>query len=329
MPSTFAHLTTRPIAPSDAAALSELLNAIEAVDVFGEYYSEEDAAEQINAPLLDLERGTVGLFDGDLMVGYSSAAHKPLAEGVHRVNLSGGVHPDHRRRGLGTGLLAAGIACAKTLHALHHPGLPLAVDVRNNTRNAGALACYRAAGMTRSSSSSHLRHPLGAGIADVPLPEGHTVEAYTAGNDADFSLANDEAFLESRGGGVPMPPERWRELLGWQAFRPDLSFLLRDPAGAAAGMLLVFSWDADTEATGVRDAQVLRIGTRPGHRGRGVASALLGHALRAARDAGFDRVSLDAEADAPAAANALFARVGFTVARTEVVHTLELTPPVR
>ncbi|MEU3552834.1 GNAT family N-acetyltransferase [Streptomyces fragilis] len=325
MSSAFAHLTARPIAPTDAAGLSALLNAIEAVDVFGEYYSEEDAAEQINAPLLDLGRGTVGLFDGDLMVGYSSAAHQPRAEGVHRVTLSGGVHPDHRRRGLGTGLLAAGIACARTLHALHHPALPLAVAVRNNARNAGALACYRAAGMTLSGSSSHLRRPLDAGVADVPVPEGHTVEAYAAGNDADFHLTSDEAFLESRGG-VPMPPERWRELLGWQAFRPDLSFLLReDGSGAAAGMVLVFSWDADTEATGVRDAQILRIGTRPGHRGRGVASALLGHALRAAQDAGFDRVSLDVDAEELPRAHGLFERAGFTVARTEVVHTLEFT----
>ncbi|MFD8199834.1 GNAT family N-acetyltransferase [Streptomyces sp. NPDC059701] len=39
------------------------------------------------------------------LVGYSSAAHKPVAEGVHRVVVSGGVHPDHRRRGLGAELL--------------------------------------------------------------------------------------------------------------------------------------------------------------------------------------------------------------------------------
>lgn len=327
MSSPFAHLTSRPITPADAAPLSELLNAIEVVDVFGEYYSEEDAAEQINAPLLDLERGTVGLFDGDLMVGYSSAAHQPRAEGTHRVTVSGGVRPEHRRRGLGTGLLAAGIACAKTLHALHHPGLPLTVTVRNNARNAGALACYRAAGMERSGASSHLRHPLGAHITDVPVPEGHTVEAYAPGNDADFSLVNDEAFSTSPCR-APMPPERWRELLGWQAFRPDLSFLLRDSGGIAAGMLLVFSWEADTEATGVRDAQVLRIGTRPGHRGRGVASALLAHALRAARNAGFDRVGLDVDDDELTLAGGLFEHAGFTVARTEVVYALDVAAPV-
>ncbi|MET8575948.1 GNAT family N-acetyltransferase [Streptomyces sp. NPDC005012] len=322
-----AHLTRRPIALSDAAALSKLLNAIEVVDVFGEYYSEADAAEQITAPVLDLERGTIGVFDGEAMVGYSSAAHKQRAEGVHRVTLSGGVHPEYRQRGLGTELLAAGIACAKALHAIHHPGLELAVDVQNNVRNAGALACYRAAGMTPSRSSSHMRHPLGAAVVDTAVPEGYAIEAYTEDNDSDFFAVSNEAFLQRRGG-VPQSLEQWRGLLGWQAFRPALSFLLRGTGGdtgigigTGVGMLLAFSWDADTEATGVRDLHLMRVGTRPACRRRGVASALLSHALRAARDAGFDRVSLDVDTDSREAVG-LFERVGFTVARTEVVYTL-------
>ncbi|QKW30356.1 GNAT family N-acetyltransferase [Streptomyces seoulensis] len=266
-----AELVRRPIAPGDAASLAELLNAIEVVDVFGEYYSEEDAADQINAPTLDLARGTVGVFDGDRMAGYSSAAHKKHVEDVHRVTVSGGVHPRYRRRGLGAELLAAGIASAKALHALHHPGLPLAVDAQNNALNEGAHACYRAAGMTPVRWYAHLRHPLGASVADAPLPDGLVVEGYSADNDADFLALGNETVLD-RWGGVPMPPEQWRAFLGWSAFRPDLSFLLRDAdSGAAVGMLLTCSWDADTAATGVRDAHLPRIGTRHAWRRRGVA----------------------------------------------------------
>ncbi|MGV9286073.1 GNAT family N-acetyltransferase [Streptomyces sp. NPDC003719] len=318
-----ASLTRRPIAATDAAALAELLNAIEVVDVFGEYYSEEDAADQINAPLLDLDRGTVGVFDGDLMVGYSSAAHKPVAEGVHRVVVSGGVHPDHRRRGLGAELLAAGIRSAKALHAIHHPGLPLAVDVHNNALNDGALACYRAAGMTPFRRYSHLRHPLGAAIVAAPTPEGFVFESHSADNDPEFYAVGNESFLDRRGG-VPTPPEQWRGLLGWQAFRPGLSFLLREAdSGAAVGMLLTFSWDADTEATGVRDAHFLRVGTRRAYRRRGVAGALISHALRRAQDEGFDRASIEVDADSLTGADGLYERAGFTVARTEVGYTLD------
>ncbi|MFF3559446.1 GNAT family N-acetyltransferase [Streptomyces sp. NPDC002574] len=319
-----ASLTRRPITTTDAAALAELLNAIEVVDDFGEYYSESDAADQINAPLLDLDRGTVGAFDGDRMVGYSSAAHKPLAEGVHRVVVSGGVHPEYRRRGLGAQLLAAGIASAKVLHTIHHPGLRLAVDVQNNALNDSALACYQAAGMTPLRWYSHMRHPLGAAIVDVPAPEGFVLEGYSGDNDPEFYAVGNEAFLDRRGG-VPMPLEQWRGLLGWQAFRADLSFLLRDAdSGAAVGMLLTFFWDADTEATGVRDAHFMRIGTCRAYRKRGVAGALISHALRSAQDNGFDRASLEVDADSLTGANGLYERAGFTVVRTEVGYTLNV-----
>lgn len=315
-------LIRRPIALGDAAALAELLNAIEVVDVFGEYYSEEDATDQINAPLLDLERGTVGVFDGDRMVGYSSAAHKLLVEDVHRVTVSGGVHPEYRRRGLGAELLAAGIASARALHAIHHPGLPLAVDAQNNALNDSARACYQAAGMTPVRWYSHMRHPLGAAVVDVPTPDGLVVEGYSVDNDAEFFAVSNEAALD-RWGGVPAPLEQWRAFLGWPAFRPDLSFLLRDAdSGAAAGMLLTYSWDADTEATGVRDAHLMRIGTCRADRKRGVASALISHALRSARDAGFDRASIEVDADSPTGSNGLYERAGFSVARTEVRYTL-------
>ncbi|WP_445529922.1 hypothetical protein [Streptomyces cyslabdanicus] len=95
-----ASLARRPITATDSSALAELLNAIEAVDVLGEYYSEVDTTDQINAPLLDLERGTVGVFDGDRMVGrLLLRAHKPLAEEVHRVVVSGGVQPSSSQSG--------------------------------------------------------------------------------------------------------------------------------------------------------------------------------------------------------------------------------------
>lgn len=315
-------LTCRPIAPGDAAALAELLNAIEAVDVFGEYYSEADAADQINAPLLDLGRGTVGVFDGDRMAGYSSAAHKAHAEDVHRVTVSGGVHPRYRRRGLGAELLAAGIAGARALHAIHHPGLPLAVDVQNNALNEGARACYRAAGMRPVRWYTHMRHPL-AGVADAPVPDGLVLEGYAPADDAEFRAVSDETAAD-RWGGTPTSPEQWRALLGWGAFRPELSFLLREAGGGTvAAILLTFSWDADTEATGVRDAHFLRIATRRGHRGRGAASALIGHALRAAREAGFDRASVEVDAADPSGSHGLYERAGFLPVRTEVRYTLD------
>ncbi|MBS2554285.1 GNAT family N-acetyltransferase, partial [Catenulispora sp. NL8] len=317
-------LTWRPIVPGDAAAYAVLLNAIEDTDHFGEFYDEAAAAELIGDPVLDLARGTLVAFDGDVMVGYSLAAHKPLAVHTHRVMLTGGVHPAHRRRGIGARLLAAGIASARQLHAIHHPGLALAVDAQNNVRNAGAAAAYSAAGMTPIRWYTQMTHPLGEAIADAAVPTGFVIENHSAGTDGEFLAVRNEAFAD-HWGVVPMPEQQWRGTLsGWQSFRPELSFLLRDSAtGTAAGMILTHSWDSDTEATGIRDAHYMLIGTRAAYRKRGVASALIAHAQHAARAAGYDRTSLEVDSASPTGANELYERVGFTVAGTQVRYTVE------
>ncbi len=94
-------------------------------------------------------------------------------------------------------------------------------------------------------------------------------------------------------------------------------------------MLLTYSWDADTEATGVRDAHFMTIGTRRAYRKRGVASALISHALRSAQDDGFDRASIEVDADSPTGANGLYERAGFTVTRTEVRYRDSCRKPRR
>jgi mycothiol synthase len=53
-------------------------------------------------------------------------------------------------------------------------------------------------------------------------------------------------------------------------------------------MLLTKYWEADTVATGVRDAHFLLIGMPREYRRRGVASALIGHALRATADQNYE-----------------------------------------
>ncbi len=66
-----------------------------------------------------------------------------------------------------------------------------------------------------------------------------------------------------------------------RTFQPEVSFLLRDADGAAVGMLVTQCWEGDTEATGIRDAHFSIIGTLAEYRKRGVAGALIGHALGA------------------------------------------------
>lgn len=111
----------------------------------------------------------------------------------------------------------------------------------------------------------------------------------------------------------------WKSNITNQTFQPEASFLLRDVAnGAPVGMLVTKSWEADAVATGVRDAYFMIIGTLQDYRKRGVASALIGHALRAAADQGYSRASLSVDSASPTEAFGVYEKAGFVPTKRSV-----------
>ena len=302
-------LTWRPLAVGDAKASADLLNAIEAVDRIGENYTEEDTLQELVDPYADLERASLAAFDGDVMVGYMKVRHRPTADVVHRVFLDGGVHPAYRGRGVGGALVDAGVEAAKVVHALHHPTLDLVVDVHKAEHIAGVADLVRSRGFAPVRYYQRLEHPLGDAIPAAPLPDGLRVEPWTEEHDEDFRFVRNEAF-QDYWGAAPMPADLWRNKITNQTFQPRLSFLARD--GAPVGVLVTLWWEADTAETGIRDAHFMVVGTVRDHRRRGVASALIGHALRAAADHGYHRASVSVDSANASGAAAIFEKAGFT-----------------
>ncbi|MEU9690628.1 GNAT family N-acetyltransferase [Amycolatopsis japonica] len=313
-------LTWRPLAPQDAEASADLLNAMETVDEIGENYTAEDTLQELVDPYADLERASLAAFDGDVMAGYMKIRFKPSAEEIHRVFLDGGVHPAYRRRGIGGALVDAGVAAAKVVHALHHPDAKLVVDVNRPECIAGLAELVRSRGFVPVRYFQRMEHSLAA-LSDPVMPNAFTVEPWSERNDEDFRAVRNAAYRDYWGA-VPMPAELWRNKITNQTFQPETSFLLRE-AGAAVGMLVTMWWEADTEATGVRDAHFMAIGTLREYRRRGVASALMGHALRAAAEQGYDRASLNVDSADPAGAFGVFEKAGFVPTMRYVRWALE------
>ncbi|WP_436531747.1 GNAT family N-acetyltransferase [Actinoplanes sp. HUAS TT8] len=317
------NLVWRPMAVSDAAAMADLLNAIDAEDHVWGQYTVQDAAEELDSPVDDLPTSTLAVFDGATMLGFSAVHYKPAAEVVHRVHAAGAVRPTHRRQGLGTKLMRHGLATAEALHALHHPTLELVVESVYGEHVHGAVALYRAAGMTATKWSRHLRHPLGTVVPDVPVPAGLRIEGYTAETDEEFRAVRNEAAQDV--GGSPLSAEQWKVWAVNANFRPETSFLLRDvESGTAAGVLLVVSWEAETAATGIRDAYFRVVATRPAYQERGVAEALISHTLRAAQDQGYGRASVRVDADGSSKELGVYERAGFVAQDTQVHYSIAL-----
>ncbi|WP_370949578.1 GNAT family N-acetyltransferase [Amycolatopsis sp. cg5] len=204
-------------------------------------------------------------------------------------------------------LLEAGIAAAKVVHALHHPERELVIDVHKAEHIAGVPELVRAQGFAPARYFQRMEHPLG----DAPGPVPDRLEPWSPDNDEDFRLVRNEAYQDCWGA-VPMPTDHWRNKITNQTFQPDVSFLARDTDGTAIGVLVTMSWEADTAATGIRDAHFTVIGTRREHRNRGVASTLIGHALATAAARGYDRASLNADSASASGGFRLFEKAGFT-----------------
>ncbi|MGO4299733.1 GNAT family N-acetyltransferase [Leifsonia sp. RAF41] len=317
------NLVWRPLAVTDSAAMADLLNAIDAEDHVWGQYTVEDAAEELESPVDDLPTSTLAVFDGATMLGFSAVHYKPTAEIVHRVQAAGAVRPTHRRQGLGTKLLQHGLVTAEALHALHHPSLQLVVESVYGEHVDGAVALYRAAGMTATKWSRHMRHPLGAAIPDAPIPDGLRIEGYAAETDEEFRAVRNDAAQQV--GRSQLSAEEWKVWAVNSSFQPELSFLLRDAAtGMAAGALLVVSWEAETAATGIRDAYFRVVATRPAYHERGVAEALISHTLREAQNRRYGRASVRVDADPSSPELGIYERAGFVTHDSQVHYSIEL-----
>ena len=94
--------------------------------------------------------------------------------------------------------------------------------------------------------------------------------------------------------------------------------------GAVAGYSLIYEHDADTQATGVREAYLGQLGVLPEFRGRGLGSALIVESLRAAAAAGMDRSGLTVDTNNTTGALQLYERLGFAVDARETVWALRV-----
>ena len=75
-----------------------------------------------------------------------------------------------------------------------------------------------------------------------------------------------------------------------------------------------------------REAYVAYVGTLPAYRGRGLATRLLAHTLRACRDAGFCTSSLDVDTENPTGALGIYERAGYVVHYRQDTYALEEEP---
>jgi mycothiol synthase len=272
LPDLPAGLTQRPLVLSDTTAVYELM-AAEQQNVLGRVEIEEaDIVADWSRPSHDLTTRSVGVLDGDRMVGYAEIIGPSRGDAA--------VHPDHHGRGIGTWLAHWMQDCARALGETEI-GMPVPVG-------APGEALMRDLGYHVRWNSWVLVLPEGRELDDRPLPDGYAIRA--AETEEDRRAAHDvieDAFLEWSVRDK-QPFDDWiAHLVGRPGFAPWNLRIVVDPTGDVVGGLhVILALD-----TGF----VSKVAVRKDQRGRGLARALLTYGFRVARERGATRSELSTD----------------------------------
>jgi mycothiol synthase len=308
----------RPLTIDDVDAFIRLQEAARVADGGEEVMTEEVARHEFTNPNCPVTTNTltVALPDGSLA---ASIMVQQRIQGIEsrRVFLWGTTHPVHRGKGIGSAILAWGIARADEILADQPAHLLRLVEAFKDERLADAVALHRAAGFAPARWYFDMRRDLREPIPAEATPRPIRIEVYDVAFGGRVRLAHNDAFAD-HWGSEPLTAEIWnREFVGDPYFRGDLSFVAFD-GDQIAGYAVNYVAEADWAATGIREGWVGQLGVRRPWRQRGLATALLVRSMRAFRDTGLDAAILGVDAENPTGALGVYERVGFRPVRRSV-----------
>jgi ribosomal protein S18 acetylase RimI-like enzyme len=244
------------------------------------------------------------------------------------VDVGGSVLPGRLSEGIGTALLGALLTRVDELHAQQRPDLEALVAAGGLASGEERRALLADAGFAEDRWSFGMRTTLDAVPEPSRLPEGYTVAVCDDELAARMRQAHNAAFTGHLPGFTPWTERRWEQhVTGSRSFRRDVSFVALQ-GEEIVGYVQSAEWESYFDATGRREAYVGKVGVVPEHRGRGIAGALLGRALQAYRDAGYDEAALDVDSQNPTGALGIYERAGFEV-ETRWVSFVLIRPALR
>jgi mycothiol synthase len=253
-----ARFELRPLTRDQAPAWARLLGVIARADGDDEVFGEEDLLEDFDDPRFDFPLGSIAACDGEAMVGYSLLELRDLTTQTPRIRQEGGVHPDHRGRGLGAELLAWSERAARTLHERRSPGQPLVLSGQCLQDNSAAMKLYASKGFEAVRWFHTMERDLTDDRPAPPVPDGLTIVGFTAARSEDARLVRNEAFRD-HWESTDVTTEQWDRFNGVRSFRPAYSFVCY-AGGEAAGMIIGHEYEAYNETIGRRDLYIAMVG---------------------------------------------------------------------
>jgi mycothiol synthase len=311
-----ADLQWRPLGRDAGRAWWTAIAAVQTADDDKDFIGADELAEEFDNPELDFERGSIAAFDGSTMAGFALFTRHQEAGTGYMTRLWSRVHPEYRGLGIGSRLLEWAERAAVPLHKEKSGDKPLSLVTSNFSTVTDALALLEACGYQHVRWFHSMTCDLTTRLPQACVPDGFEIVGYSSERQADALLVKNDSFRD-HWGSAPTSEEAWAYQVGYHAFRPAFSFLAYRGT-EPVGVLIAQEYDAYREATGSRELYIANLGVRKAARRRGLASALMVAAMRAARQDGCAQAGLGVDADSPTGALGVYERLGFVIRDTSI-----------
>jgi GNAT superfamily N-acetyltransferase len=298
----------RTYADYDAAAVADMLNAIELASGADPWFTEDEIHGVMSVELRNpqLDSRLVFAPDGSLVACGAVVAPPP---GGWRIRAIGGVHPDWRNERIGRVLLAWQFERATEIQA-HEPDTAWTLGAGASAVDVSAIRLFQRFDMQPARYFLDMSAPTAAAPV-LSLPDDIRIVTMATDLRRPLHAAHIEAFAD-HWGFQPRAFEQWAALSVDSAwFRGDLSRIALDDDEIAA-YVLAYAGPQGCVYIG-------QIGTRQPWRRQGLASALLAATLAASALDGKTTASLTVDADNPSGAASVYQRLGFATKHSPYV----------
>ncbi len=312
----------RPAREEHTEALHALIRDIELGDDQPFLTSEGEVEELLRDPVNPAETNLRLVWSGEHLIGWGHVAHSPSGVKLERALLHGGIHPDHRRCGFGTQLLAWQVERARERLQDTPQSLEAIAIADRYLWQEDRAALFGSAGFADVRWFDELQRDLDD-LPPLPELQGITIVPWQAEHNELARRVYNSAFLD-HWGTTARSSEAWKhDVIDTHGRRLDLSFVAFDGDDMVA-YCLNGHYPDDEELTGRRDGWIDSICTLASHRGQGIASSLIVGSLHGFAAAGLNSSMLGVDSDNPTGAYGIYERLGYRSLQKSVASVLTL-----
>jgi mycothiol synthase len=307
---------------ADLQVIADLYNACDVVDKFDQGTSPAELKEDYADPDFDMHQD-LRLWrnpEGSLLA--VGNVWRPQPDSKVQGYLGLRVHPDHRYQGIEEQIMAWGEA--RLLAAAQGLNLPIQLDVSYYDTQTELVCLAQSQGFSPTRYFFRMIRSLNQPIPEPVLPEGFTVRAVDAEQDAEAWVEMFNQSFIDHWNHQDFTVREFHYYCSLSFYRANLNLVAVAPDGTFAAFCESAIYPEDNRRSGRSEGWIGVLGTRRGFRRQGLGRAMLLAGLQVLQNAGMEMAILGVDADNPSGALGLYQSVGFQQQRRTIVLRKQL-----